>query len=66
VLNAANEEAVAALLDHRLEFAQIPGVIEAALAQAPPGAAASVDEALSLDRNTRILVRESILGSSAS
>ena len=66
VLNAANEEAVAALLDHRLEFSQIPGVIEAAMAEASTDAARSVDEALALDRDTRIRVRESILRPSAS
>jgi 1-deoxy-D-xylulose-5-phosphate reductoisomerase len=66
VLNAANEEAVAALLDHRLEFAQIPKVIASALQGAPVAAARSVVEALELDRETRVRVRESILRPSAS
>jgi 1-deoxy-D-xylulose-5-phosphate reductoisomerase len=66
VLNAANEEAVAALLDHRLEFGQIPGVIATALAGSSAAPAGSVAEALELDRETRIRVRESILKPSAS
>jgi 1-deoxy-D-xylulose-5-phosphate reductoisomerase len=65
VLNAANEEAVAALLDGHLAFAQIPRVISAALDAAPAVVAGSVDEALAIDRETRIRVRETILKQSA-
>lgn len=63
VLNAANEEAVAGLLDSRLEFVQIPGVIEHALGAHAHGPVQSVEEALELDRQTRIRVRETILTS---
>jgi 1-deoxy-D-xylulose-5-phosphate reductoisomerase len=66
VLNAANEEAVAGLLESRLAFAQIPRVIERALQAHKPGAVGSVEEALELDRETRIRVRETILKPSAS
>ena len=66
VLNAANEEAVAALLEGRLDFSRIPGVIDEALSTAPDSGAGSVEEALDLDRSTRIRVRETILNPSAS
>lgn len=66
VLNAANEEAVAGLLDARLEFAQIPRVIEAALASANFGPVESVAAALAVDQETRIRVRETILTGSHS
>jgi 1-deoxy-D-xylulose-5-phosphate reductoisomerase len=66
VLNAANEEAVAALLDARLRFLGIPRVIEEALSGTNLEAARSVEEALEIDRDTRIRVRETILTQSAS
>jgi 1-deoxy-D-xylulose-5-phosphate reductoisomerase len=66
VLNAANEEAVAALLDSRLRFLGIPRVIEEALSGTSLEAANSVEEALEIDRDTRIRVRETILTQSAS
>jgi 1-deoxy-D-xylulose-5-phosphate reductoisomerase len=66
VLNAANEEAVAALLDTRLRFLGIPRVIEEALSGTSLEAASSVEEALEIDRDTRIRVRETILTQSAS
>jgi 1-deoxy-D-xylulose-5-phosphate reductoisomerase len=61
VLNAANEEAVAGLLDSRLDFVGIPGVIEQALAAHAHGAVSSVEEALAIDHETRIRVREGIV-----
>ena len=61
VLNAANEEAVAGLLESRVGFAGIPGIIEGALAAHTHGAISSIEEALSVDHETRIRVREGIL-----
>lgn len=57
VLNAANEEAVAALLRGELSFLGIAGVIEEALGRLPLDAVHSVDEALERDHHTRIEVR---------
>ena len=57
VLNAANEEAVAALLRGELSFLGIAGVIEEALERLPLTAVSSVDEALERDQHTRIEVR---------
>ena len=62
VLNAANEEAVAGLLESRLDFVAIPGIIERALAAHAHGAVSSVEEALTIDHETRIRVREGIVG----
>jgi 1-deoxy-D-xylulose-5-phosphate reductoisomerase len=62
VLNAANEVAVAEFLNGRLGFAEIPGLVEATLEAAgrrgltrEPG---SVDEALRVDHDSRLLARE--------
>lgn len=57
VLNAANEEAVAALLRGELSFLGIAGVIEEALGRLPLAAVKSVDEALERDHHTRLEVR---------
>jgi len=61
VLNAANEIAVAAFLDHRLSFSQIPQVIEATLDAAFTGTATaapqSMDEVLFQDAMARTLAR---------
>ena len=62
VLNAANEEAVAAFLDRRLRFTDIHAVNARclnALGHAP-GAVASIDDLLALDERTRALARTSI------
>ena len=53
VLNAANEVAVAALLQGELSFAEIPRVLEAALERMPLDAVSCVDEALARDGETR-------------
>jgi 1-deoxy-D-xylulose-5-phosphate reductoisomerase len=57
VLNAANEEAVAAFLDRRIRFGAIVPTVEAALS-AFPGGAASLDAVLDADRWTRSFVRD--------
>ncbi len=62
VLNAANEEAVAAFLDSRLRFTDIHAVNQRclnALGHAP-GAVASIDDLLALDERTRALARTAI------
>ncbi len=62
VLNAANEIAVAEFLARRLNFAGIAALVEAALDAALSrnwsAEPQSVEEALSVDHNTRLLTRE--------
>ena len=53
VLNAANEVAVAAFLEGRLNFAGIARVIEAVLATAPSGAASDLAVVLAADEQAR-------------
>ena len=61
VLNAANEVAVSEFLARRLSFGGISALVEAALEVATSrnwtGEPESVDEALSIDHNTRLLAR---------
>jgi 1-deoxy-D-xylulose-5-phosphate reductoisomerase len=61
VLNAANEVAVGEFLARRLSFAGISALVEASLEAAMSrnwtGEPESVDEALSIDHNTRLLAR---------
>jgi 1-deoxy-D-xylulose-5-phosphate reductoisomerase len=61
VLNAANEVAVGEFLARRLSFAGISALVEATLEAAMSrnwtGEPESVDEALSIDHNTRLLAR---------
>ena len=57
VLNAANEIAVAAFLDHRLPFTAITAVIEDALTQIPVEDAGSLDVIYRVDRQTRAHAR---------
>jgi 1-deoxy-D-xylulose-5-phosphate reductoisomerase len=54
-LNGANEVAVAAFLDGRIRWVDIPAVIEAALEECSPGAPASVGDVLEADRAGRAL-----------
>ena len=61
VLNAANEEAVAAFLDNRLAFLEIPALIERVLSQALIGEAASLAEIAIADEFARTHARELIL-----
>ena len=62
VLNAANEETVAAFLDRRLGYTAIHAVNEAVLAALPPELPAhpTVDDLLALDERARIKARELI------
>jgi len=57
VLNAANEVAVAAFLEQRLNFAAIPAVIEEVLARLPAVPVESLEAVLATDRQARQLAR---------
>ncbi|MBI2204129.1 MAG: 1-deoxy-D-xylulose-5-phosphate reductoisomerase [Candidatus Rokubacteria bacterium] len=57
VLNAANEIAVAAFLDRRVGFMEIPALIRRALDRHPGGALRSIDECIAADADTRAAVR---------
>jgi 1-deoxy-D-xylulose-5-phosphate reductoisomerase len=59
-LNAADEIAVEAFLDHRLPFLGIPRTIEKVLALTPAGSPASIREVLAADLRARELAREQI------
>ena len=52
-LNAADEVAVAAFLEHRLPFLGIPEVIESVLARTPRTRFSSIDDVLSADAEAR-------------
>jgi 1-deoxy-D-xylulose-5-phosphate reductoisomerase len=58
ILNAANEVAVAAFLDGRIRFTQIPELIAEALARVPARALDGIDTCVDVDTRTRALVRE--------
>ncbi len=64
VLNAANEEAVAAFLDRRLRFTDIHAANAEALDRIAPDlpASPSLDDLIALDGRTRAAVREWIAG----
>jgi 1-deoxy-D-xylulose-5-phosphate reductoisomerase len=56
VMNAANEVAVAAVLDRRLPFGRISALVEATLAaMAPSGEPQTLEEALALDAEARVI-----------
>jgi 1-deoxy-D-xylulose-5-phosphate reductoisomerase len=59
-LNAADEIAVEAFLDHRLPFLGIPRTIEKVLALTPAGSPASIREVLAADLRARELARDQI------
>ena len=61
VLNAANEEAVAAFLDRRLNFLKIPALIERVLAQAEIRDTSSLDEITAADEFGRRCAREFVV-----
>jgi 1-deoxy-D-xylulose-5-phosphate reductoisomerase len=63
-LNAANEVAVAAFLDHGIGFLDIAGVCAEALSRLPAHPVASLDDALEADRAGRALARQ-LLGRQA-
>jgi len=60
VLNAANEEAVAAFLDHRIGFMDIPRLVEEALTELPNPALESLDQVLDVDEGARNFIRERV------
>lgn len=61
VLNAANEEAVAAFLDRRLAFGEIARVIEASLERVVDQRVDTLDAAIEADRRAREDARREIL-----
>ena len=62
ILNAANEIAVAAFLDGRIRFTQIPELIAEALARVAARALDSIDTCVDVDTRTRAAVREWLPG----
>jgi 1-deoxy-D-xylulose-5-phosphate reductoisomerase len=62
-LNAANEEAVAAFLDGRVEFLAIADTIERVLGRSSSRPATTLDDVLQADRWARAAARE-VLGCS--
>ena len=56
ILNAANEVAVAAFLDGKIRFTQIPELIMEALERTPNGALDSIESCVEVDARTRTLV----------
>jgi 1-deoxy-D-xylulose-5-phosphate reductoisomerase len=62
VLNAANEIAVAAFLDGRIRFTQIPELIAEALAKVAAPALDTIDTCVDVDARTRAAVRDWIPG----
>jgi 1-deoxy-D-xylulose-5-phosphate reductoisomerase len=57
MLNAANEVAVAAFLDHRIRFTQIAAVCEETMSRLAARPLTTLDEALNADREARALAR---------
>jgi 1-deoxy-D-xylulose-5-phosphate reductoisomerase len=64
-LNAADEVAVAAFLDHRLPFLGIPEVIERVLSRTPRIKFSSMDDVLAADAEARRLASEQVAQLSA-
>jgi 1-deoxy-D-xylulose-5-phosphate reductoisomerase len=62
VLNAANEVAVAAFLDRRLNFAGIAAVIDSVLQQHEPGPVRSLADALAADAWARERSQRALAG----
>jgi 1-deoxy-D-xylulose-5-phosphate reductoisomerase len=60
ILNAANEIAVAAFLDRRIRFTDIPVLIERALDKAPAGQLTSIEQCVGIDSEARHRVQELI------
>jgi 1-deoxy-D-xylulose-5-phosphate reductoisomerase len=58
VLNAANEVAVAAFLDRRIAFVDIPALIERALDRLPPVSLTSIAQCVDVDAEARRRVQE--------
>ena len=64
-LNAADEVAVAAFLDHRMPFLAIPETIERVLARTPRVGFSSIDDVLAADAEARRLASEEVARLSA-
>ena len=62
ILNAANEIAVAAFLEGRIRFTQIPELIAEALARVPARALDSIETCVDVDTRTRAAVRDWLPG----
>ena len=60
VLNAANEIAVAAFLDRRIAFTDIPELIEDALVDVPAGELESIEACVAIDAETRRRVERAV------
>ena len=58
VLNAANEEAVAAFLSRRIGFLDIVRTVEQALARADASAPQSIAEVIDIDRQARAMAQD--------
>jgi 1-deoxy-D-xylulose-5-phosphate reductoisomerase len=65
ILNAANEVAVQAFLDRRLNFPDIPRVIESVLRAMPSGAIGSLEDVLAADAEARRRLSEQLSPSTA-
>jgi 1-deoxy-D-xylulose-5-phosphate reductoisomerase len=59
-MNAANEVAVAAFLDGRLNFTGIATVIESVMRRANPAPASGLDAVLAADTDARRLAEEAL------
>jgi len=66
VLNAANEVAVAAFLEGRIGFMDVPRVVRDAIERVPPGDGATLESVLDADARARETARRSIEGAFAS
>ena len=62
VLNAANEEAVAAFLDHRIAYLTIPATLDAAMQRLGSARADSLDDLVAIDQEARAVARQYIAG----
>jgi 1-deoxy-D-xylulose-5-phosphate reductoisomerase len=62
VLNAANEVAVEAFLERRLNFPGIAAVIEAVVERSTGGAIGGLEDVLAADADSRVRARERIVG----
>jgi 1-deoxy-D-xylulose-5-phosphate reductoisomerase len=60
-LNAADEIAVAAFLEERIGFEEIPRIIEEVMSATPAGHLESIEKVLTLDTKARLLAREIVL-----
>jgi 1-deoxy-D-xylulose-5-phosphate reductoisomerase len=59
-LNAADEVAVAAFLDHHIRFDEIPRIIEEALSATPAGKLESITKVLEADANARRVAHQRV------